>query len=63
VYTTSSPIRAELVRGVLDQSDIVAIVVNKKDSSYQAFGELEIHVKASDVLRALKILADEVEFE
>jgi hypothetical protein len=55
--------RAELVRGVLDQSDIVAIIINKKDSSYQAFGELEIHVRASDVLRALKILADEVDFE
>jgi uncharacterized protein len=63
VYTTTDPVRAELVRSILDQSEIPAIVVNKKDSSYQAFGEVEVHVRGVDVLWALKILADEVRFE
>ncbi len=63
VYTTGSPVRAEIVKNILDQSAIPAIVVNKRDSSYQAFGEVEIHVRGIDVLWALKILADEVEFE
>ena len=55
IYTSTDPFKIELLKGFLDENNIVAMSINKKDSSYLAFGEIELLVDAKDVMKA-KIL-------
>ena len=62
IYTSTDPFKIELLKGFLDQNNIVAMSINKKDSSYLAFGEIELLVDAKDVMKA-KILIKKQEDE
>ena len=62
IYTSTDPFKIELLKGFLDQNTIVAMSINKKDSSYLAFGEIELLVDAKDVMKA-KILIKKQEDE
>jgi len=62
VYESKEPYRAEIVKDILDQKGINAVVMNKKDSAYYIFGQLEVHVEAKSVLNALKIIEDDIKF-
>jgi len=45
-----------VARQVLEEGGIEAVVINKRDSSYLAFGEAEVYVKQDDVIRAKKLI-------
>ena len=62
IYTSTDPFKIELLKGFLDANNIVAMSINKKDSSYLAFGEIELLVDAKDVMKA-KILIKKQEDE
>ena len=62
IYTSTDPFKIELLKGSLNQNNIVAMSINKKDSSYLAFGEIELLVDAKDVMKA-KILIKKQEDE
>ncbi|MGD1839446.1 MAG: putative signal transducing protein [Thermonemataceae bacterium] len=63
IYETDKSYQAGIVKAVLEDSEIIAVIINKQDSSYNMFGGQEIFVKAEDVIRALKIIQDEITFE
>ena len=63
VYTTDQPHRAEIVKAVLTEHNMNPVVINKKDSSYQNFGEIEVHVEPEYVLRANQIIENDIHFE
>lgn len=63
IYESKKPYRAEIVKDILEQHHIKAIVMNRKDSAYDIFGQIEVHVEAEKVLTALKIIEDDVKFE
>jgi len=48
VYTTEDPITAEIIKQGLIENDIAAVIMNKKDSSYQTFGVIEVLVSQKD---------------
>jgi len=58
VYTTDKMFQAEILKQVLADHDIEAVIMNKMDSSYRAFGEIELYVKYDNVIKA-KMLAKE----
>lgn len=63
VYKTKDQSRAEIVKGVLTERGINAVVINKKDSSLPlSHGQMEILVPSDVVLRAIKIVNDEIAF-
>ena len=64
VYKTPTLSRAEIVRGILSELGITAVVINKKDTTLHMFnGQVEVMVQQEDVVRALKIIEDEISFE
>ena len=63
IFSSQNPFQAELVRDVLEGNDFQAITVNKQDSAYGVFGEIEVYVPKESVLPALKIIKDEISFE
>jgi hypothetical protein len=62
VYATGSQIHAEIVKGVLKERGITAVVLNKKESVYQIHGNYEVMTIVDDVVRALQIIEDEITF-
>jgi hypothetical protein len=58
VYTTDKMFRAEIFKRVLADHDIEAVIINKMDSSYRSFGEIEVYVKNDHVIKS-KMLAKE----
>lgn len=59
VYTTNQMYEAEIVRQILSDHGINSFLLDKMDSAYK-FGDIEIHVKGDDVMRA-KLLIQEFE--
>ncbi|MBW6492050.1 MAG: DUF2007 domain-containing protein [Lentimicrobium sp.] len=55
VYTTSFLHEAELIRGMLEENLITAILVNKQDSVY-LFGDIEIHVPTVNAFEATQLI-------
>lgn len=60
IFSTANPYKAELLKGLLDENNIDSVVMNKQDSSYH-FGELELYVKAGDVVKAKRIISAQEE--
>jgi len=54
--------RAGIVRDVLLDREIEAVMVNKKDSLY-GFGYFEVQVPPNDVILAIKIIQEDINFE
>ncbi len=60
IYSTGVNYKAELLKGLLIENEIEAIIINKKDSIY-LFGELELYVHIDDVIKAKHILTSQNE--
>jgi hypothetical protein len=56
VYETTDPMEAEIVMQMLRENAVNAVSVNKRDSSYHAFGLIEIYCPANDVVTALHLI-------
>ena len=61
-YSSENPIRAEIVKDVLENKGLKAIIVNKKEFVSQR-GYCEVLVIVDELMRALKIIQDQAEFE
>jgi hypothetical protein len=57
IFSTTDLYKAELIKGMLNENEINAVVVNKKDSSY-LFGEAEVYVMSEDVLKSRHLLKE-----
>ena len=55
IYSTGVAYKAEILKGLLIENNVDAVIINKKDSSY-GFGELELYVSADDVVKAKHII-------
>lgn len=62
VFEDKTEHRAEIVKDILLEKDLSAIVFSKKDSAYH-FGHYEVHVPPENVMEAVKIITEEIKFE
>lgn len=60
IYKTNNRFEAEAVKGNLDSADITCVILNKQDSSYLAFGYVEVHVPKDQEEQAKLILNNEI---
>lgn len=56
VLSTPQPWQAEIAKQILAENGIDAVVVNKRDSSYTVFGEVEVYVIKEDVEKSKELL-------
>lgn len=56
VFSTSQPYLAELAKQALEENQIRAVIINKQDSSYRAFGETEVYVQRDHAVRARNLV-------
>jgi len=61
VYKSTNPHQTEIVKDVLLNAGLKAIVFNKQDHAYK-FGNIEVKVDPDSVIRAIKIIEEEINF-
>ena len=44
LYSTTNQAEASIIKGMLEENNIPVFLMNKQDSSYLNFGEVEIYV-------------------
>ena len=62
VFSDELLYRAEIVKAVLEDHYIGAVILNKKDTSYH-WGTHEVMVAPDDILKAIIIIKEEINFE
>jgi hypothetical protein len=62
VFTSALQHQAEIVADILENEGIKAVVINRRDSVYNNFGDFVVKVPPDDVIRALKIIEDDIVF-
>lgn len=62
VYKDDQEHRALIVKEVLEDLDMHPVIVNKKVSAY-GFGNFEIFVAPDHVIRAIKVIKEEIKFD
>lgn len=63
VFSTDQPYQAEIVKAVLTEHHMNPVLINKKDSSYHNFGQIEVHVTSEYTLKARQIIENHIKFD
>lgn len=63
IYISGDQFKVIIARDLLAENDINAVIINKKDSSYLFFGDVELYVEKHDEEKALKILDQQIKGE
>lgn len=56
VFSAGSPHEAEMVRGLLEEHDIAAVVMDQGSSPYPPLADVGVYVDREHVVRALHLL-------
>ena len=62
VYKSRLLHKAEIVKGVLNEKDLNPIIIDKQDSAIK-IGYFEVLANPEEVLKAIKIIENEINFE
>jgi len=60
VYSADNEYAVEIVKGLLDESGIESVILNRKDSEF-LIGEVELYVENKDFTSATEIIAGKSE--
>lgn len=63
VYSTEHGYQADIVKAVLEEHNLQPVVVNKQDSAYVVFGYYEVRVNEHEVMDAMRIISNEINFK
>ena len=55
-YESRQEYLGEIARSVLSDNDIESVIINKKDSVCNSFGDIEVYVNRDNLIRAKQIL-------
>jgi len=56
IFTSSDFYQSEMVKQALAGNHIDTVLLNKQNSSYRAFGEIEVYIHQEDFSAAIEIL-------
>ena len=62
VYKDNREYRVDIVKGILDGMGMSPIKLNKTVSAY-GFGNFEVFAAPDNVLRAIRVIKEEIKFE
>tara|TARA_B110000116_G_C16398903_1_gene386458 strand:+ start:226 stop:441 length:216 start_codon:yes stop_codon:yes gene_type:complete len=56
IFVSTNPNLVDLLVILLEEKEITAVSINKKDSSYTIFGNIELYVKDTDMEESKEII-------
>lgn len=60
IHATRNPAEASIIQGMLAENDIPVQVMNKQDSSYLNFGDIELYVPAHLAETARQLISSNI---
>lgn len=63
IFKTEQRYKAEIVKAILEDKGFMPVIVSKKDSSYNNFGQHEIIVAPDEVMAALKTIQYDIDIK
>lgn len=63
VFRDEQSYKAEIVKDILEDRGMSPVLISKKDSTYSNFGLFEIHVSSDEVIKALKVIENDINFK
>lgn len=58
VYSTNLEYQAELVKQMLENEGIIVQTLNKRDSTYGSFGDIEIYVYKDEIIKSIRLIKE-----
>ena len=59
IFSSANLIEVEIIKQMLDENNITAIILTKQDSSYNMFGAIDLYVKAENQTIALQLIKEQ----
>ena len=59
IFSSANPIEVEIVKQMLNENNINAVILNKQDSSYNLFGSIDLYVKEENQTIALQLINEQ----
>ena len=56
IYVSTDPIKVKIISQMLEENNITTVIINKQDSSYNMFGNIELYTQNINYENAVKIL-------
>lgn len=56
IFTSNNYYQSEIIKQVLTQHQIDAVLLNKQDSSHRNFGAIEVYIHQEDFSHAIEVL-------
>lgn len=56
IYTTDKEYQAHIVKDMLEDNSIQAVIINKHDSAYVTIGDIEVYVKNENAVNARHLI-------
>tara|TARA_B100001142_G_C13767837_1_gene435933 strand:+ start:345 stop:539 length:195 start_codon:yes stop_codon:yes gene_type:complete len=56
LLSTENPNKAEIIKQMLQENNINVVLLNKQDSSYLMFGDIELYVNNKDLKKATDLI-------
>ena len=56
IFSSANPIEVEIIKQMLDENNITAVILNKQDSSYNMFGSIDLYVKEENQTITLQLI-------
>ncbi|WP_419802087.1 hypothetical protein [Mucilaginibacter sp.] len=56
IFTSANFFQSEMVKQLLIQHEIEVVLMNKRDSAHNTFGQVEVFIHQSEFSRAIEIL-------
>ncbi|MEN8251273.1 MAG: hypothetical protein ABFS32_20240 [Bacteroidota bacterium] len=63
VFESKQEHKIGIVKDILVKKEIESVIMNKKDTAYNIFGQYEIHVEPKNAVRAIRIIENDIKFE
>lgn len=63
VFESKQAYQVEMVKDMLADQGFDAVIVNKKDTAYNIFGQYEIHVAPEYAVRAIRVIENDIKFQ
>jgi hypothetical protein len=59
IFKSANPIEAEIIKQMLEENNITAVMLNKQDSSYNMFGSIDLYVTEENRTIALQLINEQ----
>ena len=56
IFSSDNPIEVEIIKQMLVENNIVAVVLSKQDSSYNMFGTIDLYVNENEQEITLQLI-------